>query len=160
MNIPHSLSKGSLLQTVGLSLAVGIVVTALIVAASLVFQVYGNLGPVKIYKLDSDNLGGLCVGEEVPVRSHFTVDAQSIVTYRISINKKDSPINMRGTQILFAGYMYPDKADFMQDFPWTVPDLEPGEYDRIFSAAGLNDYNKPFIVKSTFTVKEREECNE
>lgn len=160
MKVNPAFLKGTFLQVAGLSLSIGIVVTALIVAASVAFQTFGNAGPVIIDKLDPENLGGLCVGKDVPVRNHFTVGPQSIVTYRISISKKDSPINMQGTQIVFPGYLYPDKSDFEQDFPWIVPELPSGKYDRIFSATGLNDYNKPFIVKSTFTIKKKEECNE
>lgn len=147
-------------------LAVSIILFLLIVLAAALNNQYGKFPPVHVTSLDPLDLGELCTGESIPIHNLITIDLPTVVTYDWSTMDEARHFNFLGTSYRYPGLPHPvPEVTFRQEMPWSVPDLPPGRYARVFSARGHDSDEKPAFTWNFYTIKDcsqpaEEELNE
>lgn len=138
------------------TLAVGIVVVAMLIFATSIYQVFGRQAPIQMRSLDPPDLGSLCPGIPFVASVQVKVTDLAIVTYSISVMNKTMDRHLIGTQQTFVRLPYPMTGVFFQSFPWDVPNLPPGTYARVLAGIGTNGYDKPEEIINKFSI--RKDC--
>lgn len=130
----------------------GVVGTALLILASVLWLTFGNSAPVQMFSLQTSFLGILCPGQELPVVNLVDVEGRTIVFYDISTMDEGGIQNYPNTQWRYWGYPHPVRAVFEQSLPWEAPDLPPGRYSRVIAARGTDGREKPSMVVAIYEI--------
>lgn len=141
------------------SVIVAIVVLALSTLTIVILRVYFNNPPIQITSLDPPYLGVLCPGDEVYIHNHVHVNEPILMFYYVSTLDVTGSSNVPGTQRAFTDYLHPRIAEFDQVLPWTVPNIEPGRYRRVFASRNVERNQRTIFIEATYEVGEGEVCN-
>lgn len=139
-------------------LVISLVLLALLILLSVIFQTYGYMPPVRVVKADPDYLGVLCPGDQLLIHNQVHVDAGVVAYFYISTTDTEGNANYPGTQFSYAGFTYLNEASFIQILPWEVPNLPHGAYLRVTAARGSDGREKPSFVKSSYIIGDQGDC--
>ena len=134
------------------SLSIGIVVVLLLILFLTLWRVYFNAPPISITSLDAKHLGSLCPGQRIEINNQVSVNDDVIVFYYTTTMDSRADYNYIGTQRAYTDLLHPHPSKFRQRFDWTVPDLEPGQYTRVFGARNVGSIQDVIFVITRFDV--------
>ena len=134
------------------ALTVSIMTIALLVAFGTVWEAYFNAPPVTIASLDPADLGFLCPGDTLVINNDVTIKDNIIIHYFVSVMDKDGYSNMPGAQRAYTDFLHPYPAHFAHHLPWTVPELEPGEYLRVFAVRKVSGNQDTVFTSTKFSI--------
>jgi len=126
----------------------------LIVLATIVFDTFFNNPPLTITSLDPDPLGVFCAGEQVPINNEIAITRSIVMFYYVSTLDQQTHANLIGTQRAWTDILHPIPAKFVQQLLWTVPDLPPGKYTRVFAARNVEGIQKTAFIVRDFEIIE------
>jgi hypothetical protein len=139
------------------ALVIALTTLVFLICLSLLWRIYGNNPPIMIHSLESDHIGFLCPGEERLIPMHIIIREPVITHYFISVNRLPEKSNVLGTQKVFTDMLHPEPAEFTAAFPWTVPELPPGEYKRVFASRNVAGNQKTVWATTLFDIAEEGE---
>jgi len=126
----------------------------LIVLVTIVYDTWFNNPPLAVTSLDPDPLGIFCAGEQVPINNEIAIDRAIVMFYYVSTLDRQTHANLIGTQRAFTDILHPAPAKFVQQLPWTVPDLPPGEYTRVFAVRNVEGTQRTAFIVRDFEITE------
>lgn len=130
----------------------GIVVIAMLLLLSTIYRIYYNTPPIKVERIDPQDLGALCPGDSYPISNRITIQRPLVVLLYTSTLDATATHNLNDTQASFTARPNPKAATFEQRLPWTVPDLPPGNYTRVLALRGTNGAEDPIFVESKYSI--------
>lgn len=136
----------------------GATTVVFIVIMSLVWRAFLSDPPFYFSNTDPDYTEPLCPGEQLVINNRVVVDRPVVLFFYLSVMDKSASRNINDTQVSFPGRIHPHSATFHQLLPWTVPDLEPGEYILAIAGRGTDGDENPVIVLKKFSIAEEEHC--
>lgn len=150
---PEVLVK-SWFQRVVFAFLIALCTLGVIIITSLIWNEYFNEPPVEVISLDAENLGVLTPGQELTINNDITITKESAVHYLVSVMDEGANFNYPNTQDAYLNYLHPKPSRFKQVLPWTVPDLPPGKYTRVFAIRNIVGDQDTVFVKTQFSIGE------
>lgn len=136
------------------SLASGFLFIAMLLCMSLLWDAFWNAPPVHIENMDVVPEVGLCPGDRFDVHYRINVTKPVFLYRYTSVMNKGLDYNLWKTQDSFTPMPQPKVTVYEENFPWQVPNIPPGEYQRVVTLRGYNTQEKPVYIPTPFTVKE------
>lgn len=140
------------------AILVSICFISLLLATGVVWRTFFNSPPIMVRSLNPSHLGALCPGQLHTINNQVTIRDDVIVHYFVSVLDKGSNVNFPGTQRAFTDFLHPHPAAFSQSLSWTVPELPPGDYTRVFAVRKVSGNEDTVFVIANFTVPDN--CSE
>lgn len=138
----------------GYAFMIALFVLTLLVVTTIIWGSYFNLPPLTMKSLDPPDLGVLYPGEKYEMHFHIHINEPIITFYYVNTMNADLSAGFPGTQKAFTDNIYPKPATFDLTLPWTVPDLPPGRYRRVFAGRNTNGSQKVLFIFNSFTIGE------
>lgn len=135
------------------ALLIGSVTIGLLMALRVVLDAFFNAPPLTLTSLDPADLGVLCPGDAMNIHNEVEIHDDIIVFYYVSTMDAAANSNVLGTQRAFVDQLHPHPARFMQTLPWTVPDLPPGNYTRVFGVRNVGSTQDVVFIVAEYEIK-------
>lgn len=130
------------------------VTISMLVATTAVWAAYFNSPPLAIKSLDTPALGMLCPGAKRDIHNEVEIRDNIIVHYFVSVLDEQGHYNMIGTQRAYTDFLHPHPATFVHLLPWSVPDLPPGRYLRVFAVRKVSGNEDTIFSQASFEIGE------
>jgi hypothetical protein len=140
------------------ALLTGFLLIAMIFCMSILWDAFFNSPPVHITSLNVQPPNPLCPGDHFDVSQKVEVTKPVFLYSYTSVMDSGLNYNIFGTQNSFTPRPQPKTTVFTETFPWQVPNLPPGDYQRVVTIRGYNTSEKP--VYSAVKFKVRRGCDE
>lgn len=134
----HWPTRGGILRAFGSALLAGLATLGLIIVAALINLLYFNDPPVVVASLDAPYAVPLCPGQVVNVHKRIEVDSPVQLFTYFEITSLDRRVHIPGTNVSNGARSYDVVGVYDEIFPWTVPDIPPGRYNRTFTVRGTD----------------------
>lgn len=140
------------LERIFYAIMIAVLTISLLVAAVPVYRAYFNDPPVHVVSLDKSPTSPVCPGAAMDIHSRVTVDSPTLLLLYVSVMDEGQNFNIPDTAQYVGPRLHPHKATFTQYVAWTVPELAPGKYSRVFGVRGHDGDETPVFLLLPFEV--------
>lgn len=107
------------------------------------------------YTYDLENLDGLCPGDVVVFHTTMDILRPGVFQAIVNIHDAEKHLNV-GPSYVSEKKSQPYEREVSVDVPWEVPDLPPGDYERVVAIVALDAGSEPAFHSDKFSI--REDC--
>lgn len=156
----HWPSRAAILRALGAAALSGLATLGLLIVAVLIDLLFFNNPPIVVTSLDAPYRIPFCPGQEIDVHKRIEVDSPVQLFTYFEITSLDRKVHIPGTNVSNGARSYDVVGIYDETFPWIVPDIPPGWYNRKFTTRGTDGRENSIFTDMKIEIGSKEDCDE